>query len=244
MTDTKYLDDFITWLCGLSKPATHRDEKKQFIELHANPDTLGSAEYILEVDLEEGTVLKEDKLAPEYNSEKYEINFDNHVLYQVQYKVENSYLELEEPYFNSNKDGILEEWINKIESAHQNTSSYKYFSKFQGYTESLKLLLLELRRIKSKQRGSKQVRTDTNKKKPHNYKGELTDECIKKLREYRNNKPKYGVNSFFKEAHQKFKCCRHCIKVTDEGAKIEEISWSTLRSRVKENYPEIYKSKK
>ena len=102
MTDTEYIDDFITWLCSLSKPATHRNEKKQFIELHANPDTLGSAEFILEVNPEEGIIVKEDKLSPGYKSEKYEISFERHVLNQVRKKVENSFLELEEPYFSTN----------------------------------------------------------------------------------------------------------------------------------------------
>lgn len=69
------------------------------------------------------------------------------------------------------------------------------------------------------------------------YKGNLLPEAIKFLAHYRKKHSKLGINEFFKKAHEKKELCRIAYRKED---KKENISWSTLRDRVKKSHPDIY----
>lgn len=83
------------------------------------------------------------------------------------------------------------------------------------------------------QQDSGQIKT----KRPHNWKGDLSQTCIKKVRAFRKERAHWGIQLFFETVHAKYECCRIAFK---ENGVREEISWAALRDKIKEVDPDIY----
>ncbi len=68
----------------------------------------------------------------------------------------------------------------------------------------------------------------------------LSEKCLEKIQELSNNHDRWGVNQTFEKAFQ-YSCCQ--TEIVD-GEKKKIGSWSTLRGRVRDIYPAIYKKTK
>ena len=236
-------EEYISWISGMSMPDIHCRNMQQFIELHADPEKLGSAEYIIDVNHERGVIRKEDKLPPDYDPVEFDVSFEDHVLSVTNEFIKNSFQKIESPYTETELPKLLNKWQHHLASAEKNVSSYKYFVKFPMYQKALKLLNSEIRRISAKWPDNIITEAQASKVRPHNFKGELSEKCIEDLRSYRIDKPDLGQNEFFKSAYNRFTSCRYTLKVVEGKNKQIKISWATLRNKVKESHPEILQRK-
>jgi hypothetical protein len=135
------------WLCKMSNPSVHRSEWFDFKEHHTDTNNLGSAEDVIVIDDEKHIIKKRDKLQPDYDYEEYEISFDRHVWMKTQEIVTNDFLKIVKPYTKQQLQENLPKWIDEITTAHNSTSTTKYFKDKLNYIGSLLQLKKTLKGI-------------------------------------------------------------------------------------------------
>lgn len=150
------------------------------------------------------------------------------------HEIENILNEINDYLSNDNKITLSE--LSLFENYLSNCYQREIDIRKQSAINYIKFIAFRLNSIHDKVPAIDKKALDNLIGKPHNYKGELSEEAIQDLREFRKEKPDLRVNDFFKSAFNRYPSCRYLIK---EGEK-EMVKWGTIRDRVKENYPDIY----
>jgi len=132
----------------MCNPAVHRSEWNAYKERYTNPNKLGSAEYIINVDDENHVIKKQDRLPPDFENEEFDLNFNDDVLKQTKEIVNNSFHKIVEPYSQDERNTLLERWIENVSLAYHSTLKDDYYKNYPAYKEALKRLHSELKRIR------------------------------------------------------------------------------------------------